>query len=299
MRPCALVGALSFALLALTALFPPLAAAGDIEDFQAARAAYEAHDWQRAITAFESLVGGETPRLRSQPLVLESRKYLAAAYLFAGRRDAAATQLERLLREEPTYELDPLQFPIEVIELFAAVRDELAEDRRIAEERAAAEAHAADQRARVRRLVEWAREPVEIRVETSRWLAALPFGVGQFENGDEGLGAFFLVSEGVLLLTSGILLAVWIDVVNQVSSATALRDSVLVASANSVLEAVAIADWVTVGALVVLIASGIGEAQASFRGERVVRQERDIPPDLLDGLELGVGPGGVSLTLHF
>ncbi|MDD9935358.1 MAG: hypothetical protein OXT09_17225 [Myxococcales bacterium] len=33
----------------------------------------------------------------------------------------------------------------------------------------------------------------------SRWVATVPFGVGQFQNGDDRLGAFLLITETVLL----------------------------------------------------------------------------------------------------
>jgi hypothetical protein len=39
-------------------------------------------------------------------------------------------------------------------------------------------------------------------VRHSRFLAAVPFGVGQFQNGQDGLGYAFLVSEAILAGTS-------------------------------------------------------------------------------------------------
>ena len=45
-------------------------------------------------------------------------------------------------------------------------------------------------------------------VRHSRWIAALPFGVGQFQNGQEGLGYALLVSEALLAgasITSGVI----------------------------------------------------------------------------------------------
>lgn len=36
----------------------------------------------------------------------------------------------------------------------------------------------------------------------SRYIATIPFGVGQFQNGDEAVGALFLVSETLLLATA-------------------------------------------------------------------------------------------------
>lgn len=44
--------------------------------------------------------------------------------------------------------------------------------------------------------------------EPSRWIAALPFGVGQFQNRDVGLGSFFASSEALMGATSIVTAAV-------------------------------------------------------------------------------------------
>src|SRR5688572_23098174 len=111
------------------------AQAGELEDFRDAQAAYEIHNFPLAITLFEALVGGATPQLTNPVLINESRKYLGAAYLIVGRREAAEAQFEALLTAEPTYELGAADFPVEVIELFASVRQALLERERIEAER--------------------------------------------------------------------------------------------------------------------------------------------------------------------
>ena len=45
--------------------------------------------------------------------------------------------------------------------------------------------------------------------------------------------------------------------------------------------------------------AGILEAHIEFRPRRTVRQPREIPPEVLQELDLAVGPGSVSLRLRF
>src|ERR1700755_276185 len=91
----------------------PGARANDFEEFEAARGAYEAQDYARAVLLFETLAGGDNPGLSNRSLVLESKKYLGAAYLFQGKLPEAEREFERLLRLDPQYMLDPLGFPEE------------------------------------------------------------------------------------------------------------------------------------------------------------------------------------------
>lgn len=273
------------------------AAASDLDDFQVCRAVYETREWPRAVACFEGLVGGESPRLTSSSLTLESRKYLAAAYYFVGRREAAADQFERLLRDDPSYELDASSFPVEVVELFGHVREEIRDEIRLAEEREAEAARRAYELARIRALVALFEEEAEVEIENSRWVAAIPFGVGQFERGEDGLGAFFLISEAIFAVTAGVTLGVHEFVLG--SSRTGGVAPARVAEANQILLGMEITNWISFGAFVLLAGSGILEAQLNFRDTRVVRHRRTVPPELLEGLDLSIGPGGVSLRLTF
>jgi tetratricopeptide (TPR) repeat protein len=297
----ALVGGL----VVLGALWGPVrpAEASDLDDFQVCRAAYEAREWARSVTCFEELVGGEISRLTSPSLTLESRKYLAAAYYLVGRREAAATQFERLLRSDPSYELDAASFPVEVVELFTHVREQIRDELREAEEREAARARREYELARIRALIAHFEEEVEVEVENSRWAAAIPFGVGQFDRGDGGLGAFFLVSESALVVTTAVSLGFWVyagDVARSLGPCGGDPTcEARYAEVNRVLVAMEATNWLSIGALVLLAGGGILEAQLNFRPTRTVRHRRSVPPELLEGLELSVLPGGISLRLSF
>lgn len=289
----------SFCLASILALWPcSLARAGDIEDFQAARALYEAHDWPRAIVAFEALVGGETPSLESQPLVLESRKYLAAAYVFEGREGAAADQFERLLREEPTYELDTTQFPREVVQLFERVRARLAERREMEAARAALEADVARLRAENEAMRVQLDGERTIAVPRSQWLMQIPFGVGQFENGEEGLGWFFLVTEALATAGLGISLTLhqaYVAELQQLGTATEAR----VDQVNFALGVLGPLNWSFAGALAVLGIAGIVQANVAFTPTRIVRVPGRAEPAPGPSVSLRVSPGQVGLAGTF
>ncbi len=289
--------------LLLVALLPAGAKAGDVEDFEAARSAYEARDYERAVIYFEALVGGEMPRLESPALVAEARKYLGAAYLFVGRRDAARQQFERLLRAEPDYILDPLRFPIDVQELFDSVRERLVLEHHQERERTALEERAMRAEERARSLILFAEEEVTTAVPNSRWLALLPFGVGQFENGDPGLGWAFLLSETALAGTAIGAMIWWQELSVFANRAQLAGDATSIREANQLLEAAFVLHWSAVGALSAVVLAGILEAQIRFVPARTVRERRRVPEALraqeTTDFRLGVGAGTVSLSLRF
>jgi hypothetical protein len=277
------------------ALAPSTAFAGDIEDFQTARSAYDAHDWPLAVLRFEALVGTDPPSLRTPLLVLESRKYLAAAYIFMGRTDAARAQLERLLVAEPTYELDATQFPIEVVELFASVREEVEEERARAADRAAASAALEDERQRSRDLIAFAESEVTVEIENSRWLALVPFGAGQFQNGQDDLGWMFLVIEAIAAVGAFASVAVHDSFQAQLTTVTALRSD-LRAQINDILRATEIINWTSGSLFGVFAIAGIIQAQLDFQAMHVVRTRREVPAPLREGLEVRLTPNGFALT---
>ncbi|QQR90474.1 MAG: hypothetical protein IPJ88_01640 [Myxococcales bacterium] len=179
-------------------------------DFQKARQAYTKQNYAKAIALFEALVGQEPSRVQNLALRLESRKYLGASYLFEKRRKEAAAQFRRLLLEDPSYRLDPLSFPEEVIKVFSAVRDEVLaqRDAEIDKSKVKSDSNEApkatielSQAKRMQALIDLA-ETERVEQENSRWIAMLPFGIGQFQNGHDGLGMVLAVSQAALAVVS-------------------------------------------------------------------------------------------------
>ena len=298
-----------------------VARADDLTDFEAARDAYEAQDFALAIQRFEDLVGGPVPRVRSQALRLESRKFLAASYLFVGRERDAEAQFRELLAEDPGYTLDPLAFPAAVQEAFARVRGQLdaereaeAREREAREEAAAREEllrRAAEQE-RIRQLEELASVETVVQ-QNRRGMALLPFGVGQFRNGHRGFGLALAISQGVLLAgTMGTYLAL-VALRRDAVECQFMCSSVDPGDPNGPPTAtelqfadrarrLRISNLMMGGVLGALYLVSVIDAQIRFVPER--RRERRRDPDELPtgeppSLSVSAGLGGGAISLRF
>lgn len=287
--------------------------ADELEAFEKARAAYEGARYQEAIERFEALVGGDTPRLRSTPLVLESRKYLAASYLFAGDPERAEDQFERLLRADPSYHLDPMAFPQEVHALFGSVQDRLdarEQARRLEETRQAEQARQQETererlRARVMELEDIARQEV-VRTENSRWVAMIPFGVGQLQNGHRRLGIAMAVTQGILAATALTTFLLHRDVVQTSLPGDALPgcptgQAGFCERLDRRERAYRYTNWLSSGLLAALVLYGVIDAQMRFVPHRERTRERPLPPEpkAEPDVQVGMGLGALRLRVGF
>jgi len=306
--------ALTLAIALALASPPSRAKAGEFEDFAHAQEAYDAGDFETAVTRFEALVGGAIPRLTQRLLIIESRKYLGASYFFVGRRRQAVEQFEALLAEEEDYQLDRVLFPREVVDLFVEVRERVVEARRRAEEQGQQEEEARrrreaerllQERARLLRLQELAGRQVVER-ENSRLVATVPFGAGQFQNGNKPLGWLLLVGEGAALATAITTFVVYASLPNDPNRPP--TDPAAVEDLSSTLRVV---NWISLATFAAAALGGVFEAHLSFVA--VDREERDRelpddldlegedppPPEASGGLDLSLGLGGVGARLRF
>lgn len=283
----------------------PVARANDFEAFESARSAYESQDYARSARLFEQLGGGDKPTLTNRSLLLESKKYLAASYLFLGKLSKAEAEFERLLRLDPVYILDPLGFPEEVQRLFGKVKTRLDAERRVAEEERRREEARQNrvvterlnaERQRWQRLMDMA-ENERVREKRERWVALMPFGIGQVQNGHYSLGAVLAVSEGSLLLVG---LVSWIVHEN-------LRGQQPTASernAFNVTEGVSrYTNQISMGIFGVVAIAGIVDAQLRFEGEVQTMRKRSVPQDLREMIKPSesarLSIRGLSLRVDF
>lgn len=260
----------------LSLLLSPVrvAHADDLGDFEAARSLYEQQSYGRAVDAFRLLVGTDPPRLNDRLLVLESRKYLAASLLFMGAEAEARSQFRWLIQQEPAYALDPLAFPTEVLLQFEQVkrayREEQAERRRLEEDarKRVLEAAAEAERRRTENLTRLRdlATSAETRERNSRWIASVPFGVGQFQNGDKGLGAALAILEGMAATSS----------VTSYIAYERLSDD----SPGSGEAAWRTANVTSFSVFVALAVLGIIDAHVRFVPEKIRTHSRKLPPDL-------------------
>jgi hypothetical protein len=258
------------------------ARADDLGDFEAARSLYDQQMYARAVDAFRLLVGSEPPRLTDPLLVLESRKYLGASLLFMGAEAEAGAQFRLLLLQEPGYTLDPLAFPTDVLTHFEGVKRKLREelaDRRRAEEETRRRAEEALEEARRLRLenldrLRFLASEGESREKNSRWIATVPFGVGQFQNGDKGLGVALGLLQGI---AAGSSIATYVAHERLADDRPSAGD---ISSAQSVETAWRTANIASFSVFIALAIIGIIDAHARFVPERVRSQPRKLPPDL-------------------
>jgi hypothetical protein len=283
---------MKFALLSLIVaasflVFSSPTRADEFGDFQEARDAYDLGDFALAQARFEALVGGETPQLRTPTLISESRKYLAASYLFLSDRARAEEQLVLLVRGDPNADVDPLVFPREVAALFRSIRGPVIEQMRAQEIESARDAEERRVRAtedaeraaeRLRQLERLASEEV-VRTEHSRFVATIPFGVGQFQNGHSSLGVFLLASESTLLAANIVTYLVQLSLPRRDSLGRlpgGLDDDRL----SQTEAALSIANYATLGVFLAVTLVGLIDAHVRFIPVQEERRARELPEEL-------------------
>ena len=185
-------------------------------DVEKARGAYLARNYAEAQERLEALLDPKTG-LKDPALVSEARMYRGAVDIAQGKREAAAELFGKLILEDSSFEPDPLRFPSDVINTFYEVREKLQEKirqdaadraRRDAEARAKAEEDRRRQEAWLAKVKQMATEE-KITVRHNRLVACLPFGAGQFQNGEPVLGWTFLVTEAALVVGTGVTLPMY------------------------------------------------------------------------------------------
>ncbi|MGE5787840.1 MAG: hypothetical protein ACM3ZE_24825 [Myxococcales bacterium] len=191
----------------------PKAAAGDqlSEDAVLVRATglYDTGQYAVCVDAFERLLSADEPRrLRSAAKIEVARVYRAACLIGVGRTTDAERVFREAILENPQMKApDSLLFPEAVVEVFLRVRESMLDEIRRAELKRMQDAEARavreqqlreQERQRVVQLIALAEMETVIE-RRSRMVASIPFGVGQFQNGSDGLGWFFLTTETAAL----------------------------------------------------------------------------------------------------
>lgn len=244
---------------------------------------YEAGKYGQCADEIEGLLREDGVRPLSDPEVVENaRIYQAACLIGSGRGELADAPLRAAILANPQMKPpDSLVFPPPVIERFLRVRETLYEEIRKAElgrveqARREAEARARRERAEAVRLAELeelaSREVV--RTRNRRWIALIPFGVGQFQNGNPELGWVFLASEAVLGATA-------LTALSMQTYITLEADRLRNEDNNSVLRTWNTLLDVSSYAFLAVAAIGIVEAQLSFVPEVREERRREIPERL-------------------
>jgi len=255
-------------------------------DLEKARAAYLARNYPEAEERLKTLTDGKTG-VKELTLLSQARMYLGAVLLAQGKREQTIDVFEKLILEDPPFEPDPLGFSSDVVNTFIDVRVQLQERIRQAaqnaakldaEKRARAEEEKRRQEAWLASVKRMAQEE-KITVRHSRLVASLPFGAGQFQNGDPLLGWTLLATQSALVLGTGITIPMFVyasDRAQEERRNGDLQGKADVYKARA--DDIRTVNLSMAGAFAVLAIAGIVQANLTYVPESVETKKRDLPP---------------------
>lgn len=260
---------------------------GEEAELARATSLYDSGQYSACVDAFDRLLNPEQPRrLHSASIVENARVYHGACLIGVGRTTDAERVFREAILENPQMKTpDGLLFPESVVELFLRVREAMLDEIRRAEQKRMQDAEAranreqllrVRERLRVEQLVAIAEKEIVIE-QHQRWIATIPFGVGQFQNGSTGLGWAFLLSQTAM---SGLLAgSLYMDAYYRSKSVDPSFDlDALNTGKRTARTLQMIGGYGLIGLAVV----GIAEAQLSFVPERRSERKRQLPEHLKD-----------------
>jgi tetratricopeptide (TPR) repeat protein len=274
------------------------------DDLEKAHNAYVAHKYGESEARLRALLFGNPSPLRDPDAVADARMYLGAVLLAEGKKAEAGRTFEQLLLEKPDYQPDALRVSLDAIDSLIDARTRLrvqlaaiqAEQvRKAQEEKAKIAAERELAAARLAMLEKLATTEV-VAERHSRLVALLPFGVGQFQNGQTTLGHVFLWGEALLAVgnvTAGsISLYDWAQANDALGrhDGTATQYLANAGTAGTV-------SYVFGAAFLAAALAGIVHAEVTFVPERIDTRKREILP--MVSLEPILGPGTVGVSGRF
>jgi hypothetical protein len=172
--------------------------AAPAEELQRGKNAYDRGEFRRAVEIVRPLLYPDL-RLQSENQIVQAHRILGVSYLFEKQQVAATGEFRQLLQIRPDYHFDPLLDPPEVVDFFNSIRQDYGAELAQLEAK-----HKQAERARQRDKEECEKARagpafIEKRVgRNSFTVSFLPFGAGQFQNGQRAKGWGFLTAETVL-----------------------------------------------------------------------------------------------------
>ncbi len=291
----------------LCSVVPGIAVADDSGELEKALSAYVAHRYADAEERLRMLLDARTGSLTNPYDIADARMYLGAVLVAQGKKEAADSAFEALLLAKPDYQPDPLRVALEAIDVFIDTRTRLRDRlgtlqaamvKQEREQRSKTEALRQQLLARQSVLERLASEDLVVVQPNSRWIAMLPFGAGQFQNGQEGFGWVFLGVETLLAVSSGVCGALSLYAAQQTNDAIERNDGTALAY-NRRAQSEAVAGDLFAGAFLATAVAGILHAQATFVPMRQHVQHRELPPPPELSLRPVLGPGGVGVVGNF
>jgi tetratricopeptide (TPR) repeat protein len=282
-------GLVSFGAAARAQEPPPPTPAEELDSpaaFDRARIYYESARYAACAEAFARLLERRIDTLGEKERA-GARTYLGACLIALGKREEARQQFRQAILEDRQLEApDPVVFPQAVIDVFVEVRSSLMDalrqqqDEEIERRRREArneQARQARERRRVAELERVAGLETVVR-KNERWMAWVPFGLGQFHNDNPTLGWIFLTTEGALAITAITATSIELGLHAQADGGRAPLDNNDLTDKVRLAHQVGTISWL---ALAGVAAAGIVEAHLSFRSEVWLGQRKRPLPDSL------------------
>jgi tetratricopeptide (TPR) repeat protein len=275
------------ALLLLTVAVDARAQSSEQAEVEKGRNAYRAQQFDEADARFRQMLDPKTGTVHDAVLVSEARMYWGASLVQLKKPAEADDVFHALLKSDRHFEPDPLEFPTNVVNAFidtrSRVRDELEraehEDAlRAAERKKREEAERQYQIARLAMLEDMAKKE-KVTETHSRFVALLPFGVGQFQNGQTTLGWLFLGVEAAFAVGGLAAVPFYLsDLRNAADSYNALQDKTVAQQYYDRANVARLVNLAFNGALALTAAVGILHAEITFVPAQTQYVPRPLPP---------------------
>ncbi len=254
---------LALVLAAVTA-GPAPAAASPAEELEVARDAFRRRDWASALPVLSSLLYPR-PRLASLEDLFEAHLLLGMCAFESGDRATATREFDEAIYLESERQLDTVLFSDAAVALYDERRTAITEKLRLEEEKR----QLALEREKYRQMLA-AMVVVEKR---DYYVNFIPFGAGQFQNGQTTKGIVFAAAQGV---TGAVSAGIWMYLVGSYGLSGTVPD----AEAAGVLRLQQI-EIGTGAAFLVLVAAGVVDALYNYKPSFVRKpDESALPPHL-------------------
>lgn len=261
--------------------------------FSEGKLAYERGDYALAVSTLSPLLYPSIS-LTSEEAVVDAHRLLALSYLLQKQEAEAEEEATSIFALRPSYQLDPIMDPPMAVSFFDGVRKK--QDSRLRELRAREQKEREARAKEEERLRHASAERVYIERSVqkhSRLLATIPFGVGQFQNGQNTKAALFLTGE---LVFGALSLSAYLALDQKYPYDPASNRRYFPASQKGTAQALiglqlgaGIAFWAT-------LLWGIIDAHVLFKPEVVKSRELATPrPSVSFAPLVGPGQGGLAV----
>lgn len=282
--------------IAAVLAWPRAARADDAAELEYARTRLDGGLYEEAMKRLNTILDPSLPpcdkgpsgacRLTDPDLIERARSLAAIALVALGRTGEADAQIEKILRNNPSFVAGPPLFPIAVSDRFTAMRNKLKPELDKLLTTKAANEHAQlvyeEQRKKWLEDVQRLASQETIVTPNSRWVALLPFGVGHFQNGNKTFGIFFAGLEAVTisgqLVTAAIVSKLEsVDVTKPVDPDAPNPVLPNVPQLNSEIQAASTVNRVFFATWATAVVIDVVTAQATFVPETTTVRTRPIP----------------------